>query len=138
MVPGRRRKTANPSAGTGTAARGDGEKRAPDAAKPFVLLSSMWLDSALRRAIRPAVVRAGIVKHIGWHTFRRSFATMLKANGEDVKVVQESLRHTNSKITLELYTQGLMATKRQAQGRVVKSLLLPRVTTPATSVSVSA
>src|SRR6202011_598239 len=24
--------------------------------------------------------------HIGWHTFRHSFATLLKANGEDVKV----------------------------------------------------
>ena len=71
-------------------------------------------------------MRAGIVKHIGWHTFRHSFATLLKANGEDVKVVQESLRHANSRITLDLYTQGLMPTKRQAQGRVVKSLLAPR------------
>ncbi len=84
-----------------------------------------WPDSALRRAVRPAAVRAGIVKHIGWHTFRHSFATLLKANGEDVKVVQESLRHANSRITLDVYTQGLMPTKRQAQGRVVKSLLAP-------------
>ena len=45
-----------------------------------------------------------IVKHIGWHTFRHSFATLLKANGEDVKVVQESLRHANSRITLDVYT----------------------------------
>ncbi len=50
-----------------------------------------WPDSALRKAVRPAAVRAGIVKHIGWHTFRHSFATLLKANGEDVKVVQETL-----------------------------------------------
>ena len=41
------------------------------------------------------------------------------------KVVQESLRHANSRITLDLYTQGLMPTKPQAQGRVVKSLLAP-------------
>ena len=84
-----------------------------------------WPDSALRKAIRPAAVRAGILKHISWHTFRHSFATLLKANGEDVKVVQESLRHANSRITLDVYTQGLMPTKRQAQGRVVKSLLAP-------------
>jgi len=51
-----------------------------------------WPDSALRKAVRPAAVRAGIVKHIGWHTFRHSFATLLEANGEDVKVVQGSLR----------------------------------------------
>jgi len=64
---------------------------------------------------------------------RHSFATLLKGNGKDVKVVQESLRHANSRITLDVYTQGLMPTKRQAQGRVVKSLLAPNGPTPATS-----
>jgi integrase len=97
-----------------------------------------WPDSALRRAVRPAAVRAGIVKHIGWHTFRHSFATLLKGNGEDVKTVQESLRHANSRITLDVYTQGLMPTKRLAQGRVVKSLLAPRGPMPGTSVVASA
>jgi integrase len=97
-----------------------------------------WPDSALRRAVRPAAVRARVFKHIGWHTFRHSFATLLKANGEDVKVVQESLRHANSRITLDVYTQGLMPTKRLAQGRVVKSLLAPRGPVPGTSVIASA
>jgi integrase len=50
---------------------------------------------------------------------------LLKANGEDVKVVQESLRHANCRITLDVYTQGLMPTKRRAQGSVIKSLLAP-------------
>ena len=49
-----------------------------------------WPDSLMRRVIRPAAVRAGITKHIGWHTFRHSLATLLKTNGEDVKTVQES------------------------------------------------
>ena len=97
-----------------------------------------WPDSALRKVIRPAAVRAGIVKRIAWHTFRHSFATLLKANGEDVKVVQESLRHANSRITLDVYTQGLMPTKRQAQGRVVKSLLAPDGPALGTSVAASA
>jgi hypothetical protein len=47
-----------------------------------------------------------------------SFATLLKANGEDVNVVQESLRHVNSRISLNVDTQGLIPTKRFAQGRV--------------------
>ena len=34
----------------------------------------------------------GIHKNIGWHTFRHSFGTLLEANGEDVKTVQELLR----------------------------------------------
>jgi site-specific recombinase XerD len=49
-------------------------------------------------AVRPGAVHASIVKHIGWHTFRHSFATLLKANGEDVTVAPESLRHANSRI----------------------------------------
>ena len=61
-------------------------------------------DAILSKVIRPAARRAGITKRVGWHTFRHTFATLLKANGEDVKVVQESLRHANSRITLDIYT----------------------------------
>ena len=81
-----------------------------------------WPDSLMRRVIRPAAVRAGISKHIGWHTFRHSLATLLKANGEDVKTVQESLRHATSKITLDTYTQGIMGVKRAAQAKVFEAL----------------
>ncbi len=42
-----------------------------------------------------------------------------------MKVMQKSLRHANSRITLDACTQGLMPTKRQAQGRVVKFLFAP-------------
>jgi integrase len=66
---------------------------------------------------------AGINKRIGWHTFRHSYATHLKANGEDIKVVQESLRHANSRITLDTYTQALTPAKREAQSKVVRMIL---------------
>src|ERR1035441_4863146 len=36
-----------------------------------------------------------------WHTFRRTFAMLLKANGEDIKVVQELLRHGSTRVTLD-------------------------------------
>ena len=65
-----------------------------------------WPENLLRRYIRPGAERCGIRKRIGWHTFRHSYASLLKANGEDVKVVQESLRHANSRITLDTYTQA--------------------------------
>ena len=84
-----------------------------------------WPENLLRRHIRPAARRCGITKTIGWHTFRHSYATQLKANGEDVKVVQESLRHANSRITLDTYTQAVTPAKRQAQTKVV-SMILPR------------
>lgn len=82
-----------------------------------------WPENLLRRHIRPAATRAGITKRIGWHTFRHTFSTLLKANGEDVKTVQELLRHANSRITLDTYTQATTPAKRQAQSRVVRMLV---------------
>jgi integrase len=64
-------------------------------------------------------VRAKITKHIGWHTFRRTFSTLLKANGEDVKVVQELPRHATVKMTLEVYAQAVTPAKRKTQSKVV-------------------
>jgi len=79
----------------------------------------LWPSSAMSKHIRPAAKLAGIVKHVRWHVFRHSFATLLKGNGEDVKTVQESLRHADSKVTLDTYTQGLMPVKREAQRKVI-------------------
>ncbi|ACO31574.1 hypothetical protein ACP_0564 [Acidobacterium capsulatum ATCC 51196] len=36
---------------------------------------------------------------------------MLKANGEDVKTVQELMQHANSRITLEVYMQAVTLNK---------------------------
>jgi integrase len=78
-----------------------------------------WPEDLLRRYIPPAAERCGIQKTIGWHTFRHSYASQLQTNGEDVKVVQESLRHANSRITLDTYTQASTPAKRRAQTKVV-------------------
>ena len=40
----------------------------------------------IRHLVRTAE-RLGIKKQIGWHTFRRTYASLLKAGGTDVKVV---------------------------------------------------
>ena len=84
-----------------------------------------WPDILLSRVVRPAAARAGIRKHIGWHTFRHSFSTMLMANGENVKVVQELMRHANCRCTLEIYSQARLQAKRDAQHRVVE-MIIPR------------
>lgn len=73
-----------------------------------------WAESALKDYVRPAAAKAGIRKHVGWHTFRHSVASLLGQNGEDVKVVQELLRHANSRITVEVYQQANHADKRAA------------------------
>lgn len=85
-----------------------------------------WPENLLRRYIRPAAKRAGITKVVGWHSFRRTFATLLKGGGEDVKTVQELMRHASSKITLDVYAQALTPAKRSAQTKVVE-LIRPEV-----------
>lgn len=82
-----------------------------------------WPDNLMKRHIRPVAKANGINKNIGWHTFRHSFGTLLKANGEDVKTVQELLRHANSRITLDVYTQAMSSNKRAAQSKVVKMMV---------------
>ncbi len=81
-------------------------------------------DMVLRRHIRPALVRAGIVdKQIGWHNFRHSLATNLRSMGVDIKVAQELLRHANSRTTLDIYTRAVSSQKREANSRLVEMLL---------------
>jgi integrase len=82
-----------------------------------------WPDNLMKRYIRPVARKAGIHKRIGWHTFLHTFGTLLKANGEDVKTVQELLRHATSRITLEVYTQAVTSQKRAAQSKVVKMMV---------------
>jgi len=82
----------------------------------------LWTSSAMSKHIRPAAKLAGITKHVRWHVFRHSFATLLKGNGEDVKTMQESLRHADSKVTLDVYTQGLMPVKRAAQRKAIEAI----------------
>ena len=57
-----------------------------------------WPDNLMKRYVKPVAQKAGINKNIGWHTFRHSFGTLLKANGEDVKTVQELRGQANSSI----------------------------------------
>jgi integrase len=82
-----------------------------------------WPDSLLRKVIRPAAIRAGISKHIGWHSFRRTLATLLQSSGASVKATQDILRHASSRITLDLYAQSIPAERRAAQSQVTGALL---------------
>jgi integrase len=67
--------------------------------------------------IQPIAKKQGITKRIGWHTFRRTYTTLLHANGEDVKVVQELLRHGSARITMDVYAQALTSAKRIGTGK---------------------
>ena len=77
-----------------------------------------WPDAVLKRHILPAAQRAGITKRIGWHTFRRTLATLLQSSGASIKTTQELMRHASPGITLAVYAKALTADKRQAQDSI--------------------
>ena len=83
---------------------------------------SSWQRCSLSTDIRPAAIKAGITKRIGLHTFRHTYSTLLQANENDVKVVQELMRHANVTTIMNVYTQAITSKKRQAQSRVVDVL----------------
>jgi site-specific recombinase XerD len=82
-------------------------------------------DSILEKSVRPGLARIGIVgKRIGWHSFRHSLATNLRALGVDIKVAQELMRHSSCRTTLDVYTRAVGQQKREASLKVV-ALMLP-------------
>jgi integron integrase len=60
-------------------------------------------ETTLHRAIKAAVAEAGIVKNVGSHTFRHSFATALLQRGSDIRTIQELLGHNDVSTTM-IYT----------------------------------
>jgi site-specific recombinase XerD len=69
--------------------------------------------------IRPIAQGLGITKRIGWHTFRRTYSTLLRATGAEFKVMLELMRHSTIRVTLDTYTQAVTSEKRAAQTAVV-------------------
>ena len=76
--------------------------------------------------LRPAAMKVGVVappRAFGFHTFRRTLASVLVANNYDPKLVQELLRHSNIKTTLDVYAQAITPAKLEAQGAFLNQLL---------------
>jgi integrase len=83
-----------------------------------------WGQAILRGIIRPVAERIGIKKWIGWHTFRHTYSTLLRSVGTEFKVMQELMRHSSLRSTIDIYTQAVTPAKHAAQAAVL-SLFFP-------------
>jgi integrase len=86
-----------------------------------------WPDAVLKRHVWPAAERAGITKTIGWHSFRRTLATLLHSSGASVKTTQDLLRHSSPMMTLGVYAKAVTADKREAQ-EVIATMIMGKGT----------
>ena len=63
-------------------------------------------ETILQRAVKDAVCKAGVIKHVGCHTFRHSFATHLLEAGYDIRTIQDLLGYKDVSTTM-IYTHVL-------------------------------
>lgn len=80
-----------------------------------------WPDILLIDHIKPAARKVGI-GHIGWDTFRHTYSTLLHALGTNPAVQKELLRHADIQTTMNIYTQAVTPTKREAAAKVMDLL----------------
>ena len=83
-----------------------------------------WPNSIYRVYLKPILQDDLKIKEpVGWHTLRHSLGTPMKANGENVKTIQETLRHANFKVTMDVYAQGTEEIRRTAHTRAVRQMM---------------
>jgi integrase len=79
----------------------------------------LWPGTLWRRNVAPAIKDAEITKaKLGWHSLRRSYASLLLATGASLRVSMELMRHSTAEMTVATYAQSIGNEKRSAGGRV--------------------
>jgi integrase len=75
-----------------------------------------------RRVLRPACEGAGIPV-VGFHNFRYTYSTWADPSRESIKALQSQLGHTDSRLTLSVYTQPIPDAQRELASKIARVLL---------------
>jgi integrase len=85
-----------------------------------------WQESIAARQIKPAAIKAGLGKSVGWHTFRHTYRTWLDSAGAPMSIQRELMRHASIQTTMNVYGRATMSeAKRKANSNVVRMALRP-------------
>jgi len=79
-------------------------------------------NNVLNRTLHPACKTAGIPR-VSWHNFRYTYSTWANPSGESIKALQSQLGHTNSRMTLDVYTQPMPGAQKELAGKIARVLL---------------
>ena len=74
------------------------------------------------RVLDPACDRAGIGR-VTWHHFHYTYSTWTEPTGESIKALQAQLGHTDSRLTLGVYTQPMPEAQAKIASKVARVLL---------------
>ena len=91
-----------------------GERGEPDRLVFEGLQDPSWINKPLERWIKAA----GITKHITFHCFRHTYATLQLTNGTDIYTVSKMLGHTKV-TTIQIYAKIVDEKKEQAADTIV-------------------
>jgi integrase len=78
--------------------------------------------NVMNRVLQPACDHLKLPR-VSWHSFRYTYTTWADASGESIKAIQAQLGHTDSKLTLSVYTQPMPEAQRHVAGKVARVLL---------------
>jgi integrase len=74
------------------------------------------------RTLRTAAERAGL-EPLGWHTFRHTHRSWLDSVGTPVGIQQALMRHSDVRVTMNVYGLADQTAMRQAHGQIVRMAL---------------
>lgn len=87
----------------------------------------LWPGTLWRRNVIPAIQAVGIDKpKLGWHTLRRSYASLLLSSGVSLRVSMELMRHSTAEMTLATYAQTIGDDKREAGNKIASLVLMKK------------